>query len=257
MTLDTTLSSLGVSNNTLSDAEKTFLEEQGYLPLIDLLSAEEVASFNQRLDELAELEGEDAGKEVHQEAGAVRLSNLIDKDPMFEKCVTHPLVLAAICHVLGSDFKLSSLNSRAALPGQGHQALHTDWSEPINPGEYRVCNSIWLLDDFSADNGATRIIPGSHLSGKRPIEVLDDPSADHPEQIQLEAKAGTVVIFNSHVWHGGGLNHTDRPRRAMHCYFCQREHPQQLDQTAHLSRETIARLSPQARTILDVDVAEC
>ena len=70
-----------------------------------------------RLDELAELEGEDAGKELHQEGGTIRVSNLVNKGPMFEIGFSHPRVLAAIRHVIGPRFKLSSLDCRMALPG--------------------------------------------------------------------------------------------------------------------------------------------
>jgi ectoine hydroxylase-related dioxygenase (phytanoyl-CoA dioxygenase family) len=159
-------------------------------------------------------------------------------------------VLAGIAHVLQGDLKLSSLNSRAALPGEGLQALHADWHGPVEPDAYMVCNSIWLLDDFTEQNGATRVVPGSHRSGKSPRDELPDPRATHPREIKLLAPAGTVVIFNSHVWHGGTLNTTDQRRRALHSYFCRRDQPQQLDQGKYLRPETNARLSPAARFIL-------
>ena len=120
------------------------------------------------------------------------------------------------------------------------------------PGEFCVCNSIWLLDDFTAENGATRVVPGSHRSGLHPREALADPKAPHPEEVLLTAPAGTVVVFNSHTWHGGTLNRTSRPRRALHSYFCRRDQPQQLDQRRYLRPETRARLSEAALWILDV-----
>ena len=138
------------------------------------------------------------------------------------------------------DLKLSSLNSRAALPGEGLQALHADWSGPVAPGDYQVCNSIWLLDDFTEHNGATRVVPGTHRSGSLPRDAMADPKAAHPHEQKLLAPAGTVVIFNSHVWHGGTLNSTDQPRRALHSYFCRRNQPQQLDQRAYIRPETYA-----------------
>ena len=208
--------------------------------------------ITQRTDELIALEGQDAGKEVHQETGTTRLSDLVNKDPLFEICFTHPRVLAAIAHVLGGDLKLSSLNFRAALPGFGLQGLHADWGGAVEPGDYYVCNSIWLLDDFTDSNGATRIVPGSQRSGKTPRDVMTDPAQPHPDEILLTAPAGTVVIFNSHTWHGGTLNRTDHPRRAMHSYFTRRDQKQQLDQKAFIRPETYARLSPAARFILDV-----
>jgi len=81
---------------------------------------------------------------------------------------------------------------------------------------------------------------------------MPDPRAAHPDEIKLLAPAGTVVIFNSHTWHGGTLNASDRPRRALHAYFCRRDQPQQLDQRAYIRPETSARLDSAARYILDV-----
>jgi ectoine hydroxylase-related dioxygenase (phytanoyl-CoA dioxygenase family) len=206
-----------------------------------------------RVDALTEAEGDNAGKEVHQEAGADRLSDLINKDAIFDICYTHPKVLAGIAHVLHSDLKLSSLNFRAALPGYGLQHLHADWNGAVTPGEYFVCNSIWLLDDFTNENGATRVVPGSHLSGKSPRDEMADPTQPHPREVLLTARAGTVVIFNSHTWHGGTLNRTPNRRRALHSYFCRRDQPQQLDQRKYVRPETLARISPAAKCILDVE----
>ena len=129
MNIEQAIQKLGVREDTLSNTEKSFLDENGYLPLGSLLSPDQVSAFISRLDELAEIEGEDAGKELHQEDGTIRVSNLVNKDEMFEFCFTHPRLLAGISHVLGSNFRLSSLDCRMALPGQGHQALHVDWGQ--------------------------------------------------------------------------------------------------------------------------------
>jgi len=252
MNVPAALAALGVTDQTLSQAEKDQLDRDGYLPLANLLSAAQIAHIIQRTDELIALEGADAGKEVHQEAGTTRLSDLVNKVPACEVCFTHPRLLAAINHVLHGDLKLSSLNYRAALPGFGHQGLHADWRSAVEPGDYWVCNSAWLLDDFTASNGATRVIPGSQRSGQSPTDALADPTQTQPDEVLLTAPAGTVVIFNSHTWHGGTLNRTDRPRRVLHSYFTRRNEPQQLDQKAYIRPETLQRLSEAARFILDV-----
>jgi ectoine hydroxylase-related dioxygenase (phytanoyl-CoA dioxygenase family) len=248
----TALESLGVRNDTLTQAERDALDRDGFLPLPGTLAEPQVEALGARLDELLAAEGEDAGKEVHQEAGTDRLSDLVNKGEIFEVCFTNPRVLAAISHVLGGALKLSSLNARIALPGQGLQTLHADWPGPVAPGDYFVCNSIWLLDDFTESNGATRIVPGSQRSGRSPAEVMGDPRAAHPDEIKLLAPAGTVVIFNSHTWHGGTLNASGQRRRALHSYFCRRDQRQQLDQRAYIRPETRARLSPAVRYLLDI-----
>jgi len=251
MDMVTALAELGVTEDSPDPAVRDRLDRDGYAPLAGVLSDGQVAAMRTRLARLLAAEGNQAGIEVHQEAGTDRLADLVNKDPVFRVCFTDPRVLACIAHVLGG-FKLSSLNFRAALPGRGHQALHTDWGRPVAPGEYQVCNSIWLLDDFTADNGATRVVPGSHRLGVPPRDAMPDPAAAHPGEVQLIAPAGTVVIFNSHLWHGGTRNRTGLPRRALHAYFTRRGNPQQLDQKKYIRPQTLARLSPPERFILDV-----
>ncbi len=252
MTIGEALSALGVREDTLTPAEKERLDRDGFLPLPGILSAGQVEVLRRRTRELSLQEGTDAGKEVHQEAGTDRLSDLVNKDPMFQVCFTHPRVLAAVAHVLGGDLKLSSLNSRAALPGEGLQALHLDGGQPSAPGVYDVCNSIWLLDDFTPENGPTRLVPGTHRAGRGPGDAMADPSAPHPDEVTLLASAGTVAVFNSHVWHGGTRNESDKPRRALHSFFTRRALRPQLDQRQYLRPETAAWLGEAARVVLDV-----
>jgi ectoine hydroxylase-related dioxygenase (phytanoyl-CoA dioxygenase family) len=250
MDMATALAELGVTGHTLDAATKERLDRDGYAPLPGVLTDEQITNMRTRVAELAAAEGVDAGREVHQEAGTDRLADLVNKDPVFEVCFTEPRVLACVAHVLG-DFKLSSLNSRAALPGQGLQAMHAEGG-PVGLGPYQVCNSIWLLDDFTAGNGATRVVPGSHRLTVSASDAMPDTSAPHPDEVKLVAPAGTVVVFNSHLWHGGTLNRTGSPRRAVHSYFTRRGNGQQLDQRKYIRPETFARLSPAARFILDV-----
>ena len=258
--MNPTLRKLGVESHTLTDEEKTFLSKNGYLNLGKLLSDEQVEAVRDKVNTLMDREGEKAGLELFEskyirhpkEEGAERLADLVNKDPIFDLFYTHPRVLAAVAHVVGDQLKLSSLNYRGALPGRGQQKLHVDWHETVEPGKYKVCNSIWLLDDFIEANGATRLVAGTHKRGKLPQEELEDPMQPHPEQILVEAPAGSVVIFNSHTWHGGTTNRTDKIRRAVHSYFCRRDQPQQIDQARYILTETRQRLSPEALEILAV-----
>src|SRR5579863_769745 len=95
------LSALGVSPSLLTQAEREILDEQGYLLLPDILDARQVATLVQRFDELVSEEGDRAGLEAHQEQGADRLADLVDKDPAFDLCWDNPRQLAAVSHVLG------------------------------------------------------------------------------------------------------------------------------------------------------------
>ena len=253
-----TLVDLGVHDNTLSAAEKDFLDQNGFLNLGPLLTPHQVERINAKIHSLMTSEGEQAGSELldspyirhPKEAGADRLADLVNKGDVFDVFYTHPKVLAGIAHVLGRSIKLSSLNYRAAKPGMGLQKLHVDWHEAVAPGEFKVCNSIWLLDNFSKENGATRIVPGTHRSGVMPQDTLKDPEASHPDEVIIEAPAGSVFIFNSHAWHGGTANHTENVRRSIHSYFCRSDQPQQVDQSRYIKKETLDRLSKAAVEIL-------
>ncbi|NND33867.1 MAG: phytanoyl-CoA dioxygenase [Saprospiraceae bacterium] len=251
---------LGVDSSLLSSVEKDFLDANGYLILGKIMQPADLAAVCLKIEELMRIEGQQAGSELldspyirhPKEAGADRLADLVNKGAIFDLFYTNARVLSAVSHVLGKDIKLSSLNYRAALPGKGEQNLHVDWHETVDPGDYKVCNTIWLLDDFTTTNGATRMVPGTHKGGRLPQEVLKDPAAPHPKQRLLQAPAGTVAVFNSHIWHGGTRNLTDRPRRSIHSYFCRRDQPQQVDQLRYIRQETRDRLSAAAQYLLAV-----
>lgn len=252
MTIAEALYELGVRDETLTPEEKQFLDREGYLPLRGVLTSEQIDGLRNRQAQLLSEEGDKAGTEVHQEAGTDRLSDLINKDSRYHIVLTNPRILAGIAHVLEGDLQLSSLNSRSALPGKGLQGLHVDWGRLETPGEYQVCNSIWLLDDFTPENGATRAVPGTHLGTDAPGDVLQDSTKAHPNELQILGNAGDVVIFNGHLWHGGTLNTTDKPRRALHGFFTRRSQPQQLDQKKYLRPETVLQLSEAAKVVLGV-----
>ena len=237
----------------LSASQKHQLEEQGFLIFPGLIAPARVARLNERVEELFALEGENAGSEFKMEAGARRIANAVDKGEVFEEAIDHPLVLAAVEVVLGADFKLSSLNVRSANPHNGcAQPLHVDGGELPDARGNSVCNSVWLLDDFTEDNGALRIVPGSHRWGSGPDgRYAPEPGAKG--EMLVTGKAGDVVVMNAHLWHGGSENFTDRQRRAMHVYYTRGDKPQQQYQKRLVRSEVQARLSPLRRRILALD----
>jgi ectoine hydroxylase-related dioxygenase (phytanoyl-CoA dioxygenase family) len=254
---------LGASEDELSPAEVRSLDEQGFVVFPSLLADSVVEGLRRRFEELVASEGARAGKEVDtKEVGVRRLADLVNKGEVFAVCYSHPKVLSAIAHVFGRrEFKLSSLNGRDAAPGTGAQPLHEDWNDYKQDGSFReagdpfyVVNSLWMLDEFSADNGATRVVPGTHRM-RAPRFHLPSPLAEHPEEVKVTGPPGTVVVFNSHLWHGGTNNTSGRVRRALHSYFVVRDFEQQLDQRAYVTRETYERLSPAQRYLLDVEGA--
>jgi ectoine hydroxylase-related dioxygenase (phytanoyl-CoA dioxygenase family) len=230
------------------------LDEQGYVLLEHFIGDEMLGELRTRIYELLDEEGEHAGREFKTEEHAHRLANLVDKGEVFRRAIVLPELLACVRHVLGPDIKLSSLNARSADPGTDvGQPLHVDMSAIPDDRGYWVCNTVWLLDDFTADNGATRMIPGSHKWGTRPQDVLADPMAPHPDEVLLLGKAGSVAVMNAHMWHGGTANRTARPRLAMHAFYCRRDKPQQQYQKALVRPATQAALTADVRAILALD----
>lgn len=247
------LTALGVTQNTLTEQEKRALDENGFVVFYNVLHAEQIAELRHHYEYLMDKEGQSAGLEVHQEVGTRRLADLVNKGAIFDSLYVNPRVLAAVYHVLQREFKLSSLNARDAIPGEGNQALHADWGPRTLSEPFHVVNSIWLIDEFTEDNGATRVVPGTHRMEGSPKDYMADPAVEYKGQQLITAPAGSVCVFNSHLWHGGTTNKTDTTRRACHVYYTAREHPQQLNQREYIRKATYDRISPAARYVLDVE----
>jgi len=235
----------------MTEVGKSKLDSEGYLVIEDLMGPALLDEVRRRVDELFEQEGAQAGSEFKQEPYSRRLANLVDKGAVFERVIKTPRVLECMEYVLGPKFKLSSLNVRSADPlNQWTQPLHADSGAVADERGYWVCNSVWMLDDFTRDNGAIRMVPGSHRWGRAPEA---DFCAAHPEEILLTGRAGTVVVMNAHMWHGGTANRTAAHRRAMHVYYTRWDKPQQQYQKRLVRREVQERLSPAARKLLALD----
>ncbi len=233
----------------LTASEKLQLEEQGFLAFPGFLSPEQVAAFNARVEELFAQEGDRAGSEFRTEPGARRIANAVDKGELFEAVIQTPEVLEAIAVILGPDFKLSSLNIRSANPHNGcAQPLHVDSGALPDEKGNSVCNSVWMLDDFTEHNGALRVVPGSHKWFRIP-----EAGAKPEGEMLVTGKAGTVVVMNAHMWHGGSENFTDSQRRAMHVYYTRGDKPQQQYQKRLVRPEVQQRMSPVGRRLLALD----
>ncbi len=233
---------------------KRQLEERGYVILPEFIDPATLAELREATDRQFELEGERAGAEFRQEPGSARLANLVNKGEVYRRLFTDPRLLSLVEVVLGREFKLSSLNARYARPHNAvTQPLHADMGAVPDEHGFWVCNSVWLLDDFTSENGPLRAIPGSHRWGKLPQDELPDPIATHPDEELLTAPAGSVFVMNAHVWHGGLANQTDRLRRAVHVFFARRDKPQQQHQKELLDADVQASLTPLQRRILALD----
>jgi ectoine hydroxylase-related dioxygenase (phytanoyl-CoA dioxygenase family) len=240
-----------MSTTTSRTAE---LADLGYTVLGDYMGADMLQRMRTRVDELFAEEGAGAGAEFRTEENARRLANLVDKGEIFREAIERREILDLVASVLGDEFKLSSLNVRSANPrSESLQPFHVDMGLLPDDKGFSVCNCVWMLDDFTEENGALRVIPGSHRWARRPQEAVSDPYAPHPDEMLVTGRAGTVVVMNAHMWHGGTANRTDCERRALHSFFCRRDIPQQQYQKRLLRTETQAALSPDLRRLLALD----
>lgn len=233
---------------------KRELAETGFTTLENYMGPVMLESMRARVDQLLAEEGASAGSEFKTEENAQRLANLVDKGEVFREAIARPELLALVESVLGDGFKLSSLNMRSANPHSSSvQPLHVDMGVLPDKKGYAVCNCVWMLDDFTEENGALRVVPGSHNWGRKPQDELTDPYVHHPKELLVTGKAGTVVVMNAHTWHGGTANRTDKERRALHSFFCRHDIPQQQYQKKLLRPETQSALSENLRKILAID----
>lgn len=240
----------------MNEAQRKQLEEEGYILLKHVLSKQQVASLISRLEELWLEEGDRAGEEVIIEAGARRLANLVNKGELFRPIFTHSLILGAARVVLGPKIRLSSLNARSVPPHSNPKMpLHSDTDYGGKPDKtgFNSFTAIWMLDDFTHKNGATRIVPGTHLDSVVPYEVLADIYASHPAEVIMEGKAGDVLVYNGHCWHAGGENTTDGQRRALLVLYTRVDYPQQTDQRKYLLPEVQSSMTSLEREILGLN----
>jgi ectoine hydroxylase-related dioxygenase (phytanoyl-CoA dioxygenase family) len=230
------------------------LERDGYVVLAGLLDAGWLAELRERVEQLYTEEADRAGHEFKQEPGCRRLANLVNKGEVFRRVLSHPGLLGPVARVLGPDFKLSSFNARSAnANSSAAQPLHADMGAVADEHGDWVCNCLLMLDDFTPTNGATRVVPGTHRLRKLPQEVLADPWAPHPDEILLTGPAGTAIVYNAHLWHGGTANRSPAPRRALHVFFARRDKPQQQYQKRLLDADLQQSLAPELRRLLALD----
>ena len=144
----------------------------------------------------------------------VRLGPDTPDEAAWRALETHPTVIAAAEHVLGGAVRVRDLHGRNPLPGYGRQGLHADSPARAAGAPYVVVTALWMIDDFTVDNGATRVVPGTHLSSKPIPKPLAQPLARHPDERVIVGRAGSVLILNGHTWHSGTKNESSGPRRA-------------------------------------------
>jgi ectoine hydroxylase-related dioxygenase (phytanoyl-CoA dioxygenase family) len=118
---------------------------------------------------------------------------------------------------------------------------------------YNAATAIWMLDEFSIASGATAFVPGSHLLGKSPREVLSDLNASHPNELVIEGQPGDVLVFNGHCWHAGRPNETTNHRRAVLIHYLRADVPRPANRRQLLQPDQASLLSARERELLGLD----
>ncbi len=211
------------------------IAEQGYTILGGVIEEDLCAALSEDLLRLErDLAVEPAGNSF-EGAATLRVYNLLAHGPLWQRIPTHPEVLPVVEGVLDPGCLISSLSSITILPGETAQPIHADDQLiPLpKPHPPTVCNTMWALTDFTEANGATRIIPGSHVEDHSP-----DYGAPY-DSIAAEMARGSVLVWHGSLWHGGGANATDQPRVGIAMNYCAGYVRQQENQQLGLPPELV------------------
>ena len=227
------------------------LAEHGYCLLEGALDAQRLAAVKQRVVEQAEAEIADGTDYVYDAGSNQRVWNLLNKGEVFEELAQDPLVCRFMAHLLDSEFLLSNIDANIAGPGGTPMFLHADQSFVPNPWPPYplVANAMWMLDDFTPENGATRVVPGSHREAKQPpFTVSDDLTTP------VCGPAGTAMVFDGRLWHQTGRNTTaGEHRHGILAYYCRPFMRQQENWFLSLDPGVLERATPELRHLLGYD----
>jgi hypothetical protein len=179
-----------------------------------------------------------------------RTGALVARCPEIRPVVTHPLVLEAANEFLGpycERIQLHLTQTIDILPGQAAQILHRDrlaWGGYLAKSVEPQFNTIWALTDFSEENGATHVIPGSQ------DWPLDRNPKSPTESIQATMSRGSVLCYSGTVIHGGGANRSDAARVGLNITYClgwlRQEENQFLSCPPHIAKD----LEPELTDLL-------
>lgn len=227
------------------DADLAAVERDGYVILPDLLAPDQLDGIRTAVDPLLNLHGRNG----FEGRSTQRVYSVLNKTAACDVIADHPRVLALLDRMFMPNYLLSMLQVINILPGEQAQMLHTDDGfYPLpRPRKALGAATIWAIDDFTADNGATDVIAGSHQWG----DQLPDENAQREPVVM---RAGSCVFFPGTLWHGGGANRTDRPRLAVTAQYCEPWLRPQEAFTLSMTKDTVRRVSEDLKRMLGYSI---
>jgi ectoine hydroxylase-related dioxygenase (phytanoyl-CoA dioxygenase family) len=223
------------------------LSEDGYAIIERYLSADDLAAKKEDLERV--LRSVPTGRNDFEGFSTQRIYAFFAKTRTFDAQALDPLVLGVAERVLGPACILSAPTGICIGPGETAQNLHRDDTVyPVpRPHPELVLNTMWALDDFTEENGATHVVPGSH----RWTESIPREGA---EQIRAVAPAGSVMFFLGSVFHGGGANATQAPRLGVIIEYCAGWLRAQENHVLGVPREIVRGLPERLQELLGYGV---
>jgi Phytanoyl-CoA dioxygenase (PhyH) len=190
------------------------LDLYGFAVLPSLVPEAEAARLCRVLDEADARIGFEY---VYEQAYARSVPCAPALDQGFMALVDNPDALAVVEAVMGPEIVLGSMNARIARPGDFDQGLHSDIPAVHRrvQGTPVMLQVVWMLDGFSEEKGATRLVPGSH---RHPSAYPPDGMLI-PHALQPCGPPGSALVFNGQCWHGGGANRGQERRRAVFGHY--------------------------------------
>jgi Phytanoyl-CoA dioxygenase (PhyH) len=197
--------------------ELAALSDRGFVVVPALLPEPTVQTMKVEFERLV---AQDPRSTLH-ELGTRRTNATNDND-VFAVCWRHRVVLDAAAHVLGPTFQVGGIDLRDPNPRYGEQRLHPDHGPKPVPG----ITATWFLDAFTVENGATRLLPGSHCARPLTADVTGEglhtiPGSEAPVTGELLAvgPSGSVLVRDARLFHGAGRNTTDGSRRSALVFY--------------------------------------
>lgn len=232
----------------LVDALMAEIERDGYVILQNLFSADEAAAMRAALQPHYH---DHLGRNSFEGFGTRRLYAVIEKTLACNPLVEHPVILALLDRIFEPNYLLSQLQAIDILPGEAAQPLHHDDAfYPVpRPRAALGAATIMAIDDFTAENGATVLIPGSHKwDGRMPT------AEDAARAVPAVMPSGSVLFFIGTLWHGGGANVSNRSRLCVTAQYCAPWCRQQENFSLSVSRERVKQCSEHVRRMLGYSI---